>query len=288
MPWPSRFTTWREASASGPTRSSSKMNFPLAAWLHGIVHPPGEPRERAVLVSAGRPLLCGQGGGRGRDRDCSTGAAGMPGAREDVNPTQEELPVTLTRRRILLLLSALAQASASMFAASAPRAAADEGVRASSPAADPKGRATTHRYVIVNADDFGESPGVNRGIIEAHERGIVTSASLMVDQPATNAAVALARQHPDLSLGLHVNLDRVGAGLIGQEYLDVVGREIERQVNVFTTLTGTLPTHIDSHHHAHRQLNVARLFLTLSQRYRIPLRGFSDAVYLGSFYARWD
>ncbi len=196
--------------------------------------------------------------------------------------------MTIPRRRTLWLLPALAQVSASMFAASAPRAAAGQGDRASSPAADSRGRAITQRYVIVNADDFGESPGINRGTIEAHERGIVTSASLMVDQPATNAAVALARQHPDLSLGLHVNLDRVGAGLIGQEYLDVVGREIERQVNVFTTLTGTLPTHIDSHHHAHRQLNVARLFLTLSQRYRIPLRGFSDAVYLGSFYARWD
>jgi len=212
----------------------------------------------------------------------------MPGAREDVNPTQEELPVTLTRRRILLLLSALAQASASMFAASAPRAAADEGVRASSPAADPKGRATTQRYVIVNADDFGESPGVNRGIIEAHERGIVTSASLLLDRPATDAAVALARQTPGLSLGLHANLDRIGAGLIGQERFTVLDREIERQFNAFTALTGTSPTHIDSHHHVHRQLNVARLFLTLSERYGIPVRGFSNVVYLGGFYGPWD
>ena len=44
------------------------------------------------------------------------------------------------------------------------------------------------RHLIVNADDFGYSRGVNRGIIEAHERGIVTSASLMVKQPASEEA----------------------------------------------------------------------------------------------------
>src|SRR5437870_3779943 len=45
------------------------------------------------------------------------------------------------------------------------------------------------RYLIVNADDFGLSPGVNRGIIEAHEHGIVTSASLMVRWPAAGEPV---------------------------------------------------------------------------------------------------
>jgi len=195
--------------------------------------------------------------------------------------------VTLTRRRILLLLSALAQVSASMFAASAPRAAGGPG-ETPAPLPEAKGDEIAQRFVIVNADDFGESAGINRGTIEAHERGIVTSASLMVDQPTTAAAVALARQHPDLSVGLHVNLDRVGGGLIGRERLDVLGRELERQLNVFTSLMGSLPTHLDSHHHVHRGLNVARLFLTLSQRYGIPLRGFSDVVYFGGFYGQWD
>ena len=51
------------------------------------------------------------------------------------------------------------------------------------------------RYLIVNADDFGLSPGVNRGVVQAHERGIVTSASLMVRQPAAGAAAACARAH---------------------------------------------------------------------------------------------
>ena len=50
------------------------------------------------------------------------------------------------------------------------------------------------RYLIVNADDFGQSHGVNRGIIEAHERGVVTSASLMVRWPAARKAAAYARK----------------------------------------------------------------------------------------------
>ena len=194
--------------------------------------------------------------------------------------------MALSRRRLFLLLPALAQLPASMLAASAARAAGPGDPPA--PLPDPKGHDVAQRTVIVNADDFGENSGVNRGIIEAHERGIVTSTSLLVGQPGTGAAVALARQYPDLSLGLHVNLDRVGAGLIGQERLDLLGREIERQFKLFTDLTGSAPTHLDSHHHVHRYLNVGRLFLALSQRTGIPLRGFSDVIYLGGFYAQWD
>jgi predicted glycoside hydrolase/deacetylase ChbG (UPF0249 family) len=196
--------------------------------------------------------------------------------------------VTITRRGTLWLLPALAQAVVSIFAASARPATAGQGDRAPAPFAEPKGRDITQRYLIVNADDFGENAAINRGIIEAHERGLVTSASLLLDAPGTDAAVALARQHPSLSLGLHVNLDRTGRGLIGQERLTVLAREIERQFDAFTALTGSHPTHIDSHHHVHRQLNVGRLFLRLSQRYGIPLRGFSDAIFMGAFYGRWE
>ncbi|HET8575698.1 MAG TPA: ChbG/HpnK family deacetylase [Methylomirabilota bacterium] len=195
--------------------------------------------------------------------------------------------MALSRRSLFLLLPALAQLPASLLAAAAAHATGGPG-DPPAPLPEAKGHDVAQRTVIVNADDFGESVGVNRGIIEAHERGVVTSASLMVGRPGTVAAVALARQRPDLSLGLHVNLDGIGLALIGQERLDVLGREIERQFKMFTDLTGSLPTHLDSHHHVHRQLNVARLFLTLSQRHGIPLRGFSDVVYLGGFYAQWD
>ena len=62
------------------------------------------------------------------------------------------------------------------------------------------------RYLIVNADDFGQSTGINKGVIQAHEEGIVTSASLMVRWPAAPEAAAYARNRPGLSVGLHVDL----------------------------------------------------------------------------------
>ena len=65
---------------------------------------------------------------------------------------------------------------------------------------------TGRRVLIVNADDFGQSPSVNRGIVQAHRTGIVTSASLMVRQKATAEAIELSRACPALSLGLHLDL----------------------------------------------------------------------------------
>src|ERR1700704_846549 len=62
------------------------------------------------------------------------------------------------------------------------------------------------RRLIVNADDFGLSAGVNRGIITAHERGMVTSASLMVHGSAAAPAAEYARARDSFSVGLHVNL----------------------------------------------------------------------------------
>ena len=62
------------------------------------------------------------------------------------------------------------------------------------------------RRLIINADDFGLTAGVNRAIAEAHSRGIVTSSTLMATGVAFDDAVALARQNPRLSVGCHVLL----------------------------------------------------------------------------------
>lgn len=62
------------------------------------------------------------------------------------------------------------------------------------------------RRLIINADDFGLTPGVNRAIAESHQRGIVTSATLMSNSRAFVAAVDLARTMPNLSVGCHVVL----------------------------------------------------------------------------------
>jgi hopanoid biosynthesis associated protein HpnK len=62
------------------------------------------------------------------------------------------------------------------------------------------------RRLIVNADDFGRSGAVNQAVVRAHREGILTSASLMVNEPATDEAVALARENPRLGVGLHLTL----------------------------------------------------------------------------------
>ena len=109
-------------------------------------------------------------------------------------------------------------------------------------------------YLIVNADDFGQSHSVNWGIIEAHERGIVTSASLMVRWPAAAEAAVYSRQHPNLSLGLHVDF---GEWAYRSEHwvplyevvpindTTAVADEVSRQLTTFRRLVGKDPTHID-------------------------------------------
>ncbi|HOI45659.1 MAG TPA: ChbG/HpnK family deacetylase, partial [Candidatus Aminicenantes bacterium] len=64
------------------------------------------------------------------------------------------------------------------------------------------------KRVIVNADDFGLCQGVNRGIVLAHQKGILTSATLMANMPGFDEAVEMARDHPRLGVGVHLNLLR--------------------------------------------------------------------------------
>jgi len=62
------------------------------------------------------------------------------------------------------------------------------------------------RRLIVNADDFGRSSSINQAVIRAHREGILTTASLMVNEPAFDDAVSLARECPGLGVGLHLTL----------------------------------------------------------------------------------
>src|SRR6185503_18897756 len=142
------------------------------------------------------------------------------------------------------------------------------------------------RYLVVNADDLGLSAEIDQGIFETHDTGIVTSASLLVDGPDAEAAIEEARKRPKLGLGVHVAFDSRGKWLIDVQDLDMVQRQIDRQLDAFARLTGGPPDHIDSHHHVHRRFNVARLFLDAGRRYRVPVRGFSDVVFLGRFWGQ--
>ena len=71
---------------------------------------------------------------------------------------------------------------------------------------DPAGRRGHARRLIVNADDFGRSPSINAAVIRAHRQGILTTASLMVNEPSCAEAVALAKENPKLGVGLHIAL----------------------------------------------------------------------------------
>jgi chitin disaccharide deacetylase len=133
------------------------------------------------------------------------------------------------------------------------------------------------KQLIVNADDLGLTPGVNRGILRAFQDGLVTSASLLVTGSAFEEAVALARQNPELDVGLHLTLveergvlghevvptliDETGRfprtsleffrhAVLGRISWDEVEREIAAQIARFQK-TGLRLSHLDSHQHLH-------------------------------------
>jgi predicted glycoside hydrolase/deacetylase ChbG (UPF0249 family) len=155
---------------------------------------------------------------------------------------------------------------------------------------------TGEKYLIVNADDFGQSPGINRGIIEAHEHGIVTSASLMTRWPAAAEAAAYAKGHPKLSVGLHLDLGeyvyRAGSWeplytVVSADDPLAVESEIHRQLDDFHHLLGRYPDHINSHQHIHMREPVRSVALKVCQSLGIPLRNLCpDLNYFTKFYGQ--
>jgi predicted glycoside hydrolase/deacetylase ChbG (UPF0249 family) len=140
------------------------------------------------------------------------------------------------------------------------------------------------RLLVINADDFGLSQGVSDGILATHERGVVTSTSLMVHEPAAAYAAESARSFPDLGVGLHfVKPDGVDLDDPNQAR-DALTRQLER----FRELMGTDPTHVDSHHHVHAEPGRMPTFSELAGRLNVPLRHDGRVAYIGGFYAQWE
>ena len=144
------------------------------------------------------------------------------------------------------------------------------------------------RQLIINADDFGEA-AISPGILEAHQKGVVTSATLLVNANDVEANIALAqKQH--LPLGLHLNLTHgtplsdASTLLHGDLFLERdtfvraleenrinpedIRRETEAQLRWFTEHAGT-PTHIDGHNHVHILPTVLDVLLPLARKYDV-------------------
>jgi predicted glycoside hydrolase/deacetylase ChbG (UPF0249 family) len=140
------------------------------------------------------------------------------------------------------------------------------------------------RLLIVNADDFGLSGGVNEGILAAHQSGIVTSTSLMVLAPAAAEAAQVAQRHPELSVGLHfVEPDDVDLDDPAQ-----AERALALQLERFRQLVGSDPSHVDSHHHVHATAARLDVFRTLVEPLGVPLRRDGQVAYIGGFWAQWE
>lgn len=151
------------------------------------------------------------------------------------------------------------------------------------------------KKVIINADDFGLTREVNRGILRAFREGIVTSTSLLPVGQAFEEAVQMAHDHPGLGVGIHLCLtaeapvlsraeipslvDKDGRFygnwrklfcrlILGKIDLREVGKELEAQIlKVFDS--GLFPTHIDSHQHAHLFPMISDIVLQLAEKYKI-------------------
>ena len=150
---------------------------------------------------------------------------------------------------------------------------------------------------IFNADDFGISRGVNAAIIKAHQEGILNSASLMVNQKYASEAVQAARQMPDLTVGLHLNLTNetpaadtrkisllVGAdGKLKHGFVNLLllsylrprqfkkQAEIEIRAQVEKYLqTGLALSHIDGHRHVQMIPAVFKILRKIQQEYKVP------------------
>ena len=154
----------------------------------------------------------------------------------------------------------------------------------------------SNRTLIITGDDFGISSSVNEAIIRAHCEGILTSASLVINGRARGEAVALAKAHPQLGVGIHITLARGKATLPRKALPDLVDSsgdlpenptlagfryffdkrvrpqlkiEIESQVRQFMA-TGLAPSYIDGHLHMHVHPTILGILVDLAKRYAIP------------------
>jgi hopanoid biosynthesis associated protein HpnK len=131
--------------------------------------------------------------------------------------------------------------------------------------------------LIINADDFGLCRGVNKAVVEAHTTGVLTSATIMANMPASDEAIAIAKKTPTLGVGVHLNVSDgkpLSQDIAVQPLLDDADKfkysayklafktlankkilkavQIELAAQIASIIDrGIKPTHLDSHKHFH-------------------------------------
>ncbi len=133
------------------------------------------------------------------------------------------------------------------------------------------------RKLVVNADDFGFTRDVNRGIVEAHRNGILTATTIMSNGAAFDDAVRLARENPTLDIGVHLVL-------VGQAPYPMTVAQLTRavmlgRIRIYDELSaqvrrvldaGLQPTHLDTHKHTHLLPQVLSAVARISEEFKIP------------------
>jgi predicted glycoside hydrolase/deacetylase ChbG (UPF0249 family) len=141
---------------------------------------------------------------------------------------------------------------------------------------------TARKLLVVNADDFGFTPDVNEGIVDAHRRGILTATTLMANGDAFDDAVRLSRETPSLDIGCHLVLIG-GRSLAGGKALPLSVPQLlaalaKREIRPYEELraqvsrileAGIRPSHLDTHKHTHLAPPVLEAVARLAEEFDI-------------------
>jgi predicted glycoside hydrolase/deacetylase ChbG (UPF0249 family) len=158
---------------------------------------------------------------------------------------------------------------------------------------------TGARILIVNADDFGLTPGVSRGILDGGARGIVTSTTAIVNR-SIDPELIEQLEASGLGVGLHLNLTLGGPvsdprrvpslvdaeGRFFRDAREAAARadrdqariELGNQIDAFRRLFGRFPTHLDTHHHVGVHEPILELVLDFATAIKVPVRSQDEAV----------
>lgn len=171
--------------------------------------------------------------------------------------------------------------------------------------------------LIVNADDFGYCEAVNQGIIYAHKKGVVNSTTIMANMPGFDSAVELLKENKDLKCGVHMTMTcykpvlnnlktlvdengyfhrRLTKEVVESVDLDELYEEFCAQIDKAKKYIDI--THLDSHHHAHREERFRPVIQKIVDKYKLPIRmnicrenlqniGFIEEFYSDNVCVEW-